>query len=128
MQFDTDLVMLRQQSVPFYLRWQFWWTAVPILLTLVLAATAITLRVRSPNAVRLKVFVFTGGDFLEAAGSCLLQLHQFAARCCGIRADQILGTCILLRLLCPGTKHSLTVLPVGSCGCQRSGHGSLEQS
>ena len=52
-QFDTDLVTLRQQSAPFYLRWQFWWTTVPILLTLVLAATAIALRVTSPNAVGL---------------------------------------------------------------------------
>ena len=53
MQFDTDLVALRQQSAPFYLRWQFWWTAVPILLTLVLAAVAVVLRVTSPNAVGL---------------------------------------------------------------------------
>ena len=44
MQFDTDLVTLRQQSAPFYLRSQFWWTAIPILLTLVFAATAIALR------------------------------------------------------------------------------------
>ena len=50
-QFDTDLVALRQQSGPFYLRWQFWWTAVPLLLTLALASTAIALRVTSPNAV-----------------------------------------------------------------------------
>ncbi|KAL3133145.1 hypothetical protein ABBQ38_007040 [Trebouxia sp. C0009 RCD-2024] len=48
--FDTDLVALRQQSASFYLRWQFWWTTVPILLTLALAATAIALRVTSPNA------------------------------------------------------------------------------
>lgn len=62
MQFDTDLVALRQQSASFYLRWQFWWTTVPILLTLALAATAIALRVTSPNAVSLRHPVLTVTD------------------------------------------------------------------
>ncbi|KAA6427548.1 MAG: mechanosensitive channel of small conductance-like 10 [Trebouxia sp. A1-2] len=48
--FDTDLATLRQQKAPFYLQWQFWWTAVPIVLTLGLAATAIAMRVTHPNA------------------------------------------------------------------------------
>ncbi len=52
-QFDTDLATLRRQSAPFYLQWQFWWTTVPIVLTLGLAATAIAMRVTHPNAVRL---------------------------------------------------------------------------
>ena len=53
MQFDADLGTLRRQSAPFYMKWQFWWTTVPILLTLLLASLAITLRVTSPNAVCL---------------------------------------------------------------------------
>ena len=52
MQFDTDLVTLRQQSSPFYRRGQFWWTTVPILLTLALAATALAMRITSPSSVR----------------------------------------------------------------------------
>ncbi len=52
-QFDTDLATLRRQSAPFYLQWQFWWTTVPIVLTLGLAATAIAMRVTHPNAVSL---------------------------------------------------------------------------
>ncbi len=52
-QFDTDLATLRRQSAPFYLQWQFWWTTVPIVLTLGLAATAIAMQVTHPNAVSL---------------------------------------------------------------------------
>ena len=71
MQFDTDLVALRQQSAPFYLRWQFWWTAVPIMLTLMLAATAIALRVTSPNAVGLQSAVLKIGKFTQASKQLL---------------------------------------------------------
>ena len=78
MQFDTDLVTLRQQSAPFYLRWQFWWTTVPILLTLMLAATAIMLRVTSPNAVGLQPAVLKAANFPQAVGSCLLQQIHLA--------------------------------------------------
>ena len=52
-QFETDLVTLRQQHTPFYLRGHFWWTSVPIVLTLALAAAAIAMRVTHPDAVRL---------------------------------------------------------------------------
>ena len=85
MQFDTDLVTLRQQSAPFYLRWHFWWTAVPILLTLVLAATAIALRVTSPNAVGLQLAVLKLEGILKPVGSCLLQLNP---------SGQVLSPCM----------------------------------
>ena len=52
MQFDTDLGTLRRQHSPWYTQQQFWWTAIPILITLGLATAAITLRITTPNAVR----------------------------------------------------------------------------
>ena len=79
MQFDTDLVALRQQSAPFYLRWQFWWTAVPIMLTLMLAATAIALRVTSPNAVGLHSAVLKVGKFTQANRQLLVAAKPILA-------------------------------------------------
>ncbi|DBA97314.1 TPA: hypothetical protein ACH3X1_015052 [Trebouxia sp. C0004] len=64
--FDTDLATLRRQSAPFYLQWQFWWTTMPIVLTLALAATAIAMRVTHPNARIL--FLETWRWFFFAAG------------------------------------------------------------
>ena len=55
LQFDTDLGTLRRQHSPWYTQQQFWWTTIPILITVGLATAAITLRVTSPNAVRPSV-------------------------------------------------------------------------
>lgn len=56
-QFETDLGTLRRQHSPLYSQRQFWWTAIPILLTVGLATAAITLRITSPSAVRMSALL-----------------------------------------------------------------------